>query len=49
MRARFVLNIAKDVLAPVNLLLGNPEAMKKLRETDLEEFLPTPFATILLM
>lgn len=33
-RARFVLNIAKDVLAPVNTLLGNPEALRKLRETD---------------
>ena len=33
-RARFVLAIAKDVLAPVNTLAGNPQALKKLRETD---------------
>jgi len=33
-RARFVLAMAKDVLAPVNSFLGNPAALKKLRETD---------------
>ena len=33
-RARFVLNIAKDVLAPVNTLVGNPAALRKLRESD---------------
>ena len=32
-RARFVLNAAKDIAAPVNTLLGNPQAMKRLRET----------------
>ncbi len=32
-RARFVLSAAKDVLAPVNTLVGNPAALKKLRET----------------
>jgi polyhydroxyalkanoate synthase len=33
-RARFVLDIAKDVLAPVNTLLGNPAAVRKLRESN---------------
>ena len=32
-RARFVLSAAKDVLAPVNTLVGNPAALKKLQET----------------
>lgn len=32
-RANFVLNATKDVLAPVNSLVGNPEALKRLRET----------------
>lgn len=32
-RAQFVLNASKDLLAPVNTLLGNPEALKKIRET----------------
>lgn len=33
-RARFVLDVFKDVLAPVNSLAGNPEALKKLRASD---------------
>ncbi|MCZ6854371.1 MAG: class II poly(R)-hydroxyalkanoic acid synthase [Gammaproteobacteria bacterium] len=32
-RAQFVLSAAKDVLAPVNTLVGNPAALKKLQET----------------
>ena len=32
-RARYVLDAAKDVLAPVNTLLGNPEALRRMRET----------------
>jgi len=32
-RARFVLDAAKDVLAPVNALPGNPEALRLLLET----------------
>ncbi len=32
-RAQFVLNATKDLMAPVNSLAGNPEALKKLRET----------------
>ncbi len=32
-RARFVLNAAKDVTAPVNTLLGNPQALRHLLET----------------
>ncbi len=32
-RARFVLDASKDVLAPMNTLLGNPEAMRRVRET----------------
>ena len=32
-RARFVLDAAKDVLAPMNTLAGNPEAMAKVTET----------------
>jgi polyhydroxyalkanoate synthase subunit PhaC len=32
-RARFVLDAAKDVLAPVNSLVGNPEALRRLVET----------------
>ncbi len=32
-RANFVMNTAKDLLAPMNTLAGNPEALKKLRET----------------
>lgn len=32
-RARFVLDAAKDVMAPVNTLAGNPEAMRKAGET----------------
>jgi polyhydroxyalkanoate synthase len=32
-RARFVLNATKDLLAPVNTLVGNPEALKKVRES----------------
>lgn len=32
-RARFVMNAARDVMAPVNTLVGNPEALKRLRET----------------
>jgi len=32
-RARFVLDAAKDVLAPVNSLVGNPEALRKAVET----------------
>ncbi|MCR9279199.1 MAG: alpha/beta fold hydrolase [Pseudomonadaceae bacterium] len=33
-RARFVLDAAKDVLAPVNMLPGNPAAMRKAGETN---------------
>lgn len=33
-RARFVLDAAKDVLAPVNMLPGNPAAMRKASETN---------------
>jgi polyhydroxyalkanoate synthase len=32
-RARFVMNAAKDIMAPVNSLLGNPDALKKLQES----------------
>jgi len=32
-RARFVLNATKDLLAPVNTLVGNPEALRKVRES----------------
>lgn len=32
-RANFVMNTAKDLLAPMNTFAGNPEALKKLRET----------------
>ncbi|NJN51600.1 MAG: hypothetical protein HC809_07295 [Gammaproteobacteria bacterium] len=32
-RARFILDIMKDLGAPMNTLLGNPEAMQKLVET----------------
>ncbi|TNF86864.1 MAG: hypothetical protein EP301_07895, partial [Gammaproteobacteria bacterium] len=32
-RAQFVLNATKDVMAPVNTLAGNPEALRKIRET----------------
>ncbi|MEM9621939.1 MAG: alpha/beta fold hydrolase [Pseudomonadota bacterium] len=32
-RARFVLDAAKDILAPMNTLLGNPEALRQARET----------------
>ena len=32
-RARFVLDAAKDVLAPVNTLVGNPEALRRAVET----------------
>ncbi len=32
-RARYVLDVAKDVLAPVNSLPGNPEALRNVRET----------------
>ena len=32
-RARFVLNATRDMFAPVNTLLGNPEALKRLEET----------------
>jgi polyhydroxyalkanoate synthase len=32
-RARFVLNATKDLAAPVNSLLGNPEALRKLQQT----------------
>jgi len=32
-RARFVLNATKDLLAPVNTLVGNPEALKRVRES----------------
>jgi len=32
-RARYVLDAAKDILAPVNTLLGNPEALRIARET----------------
>jgi poly[(R)-3-hydroxyalkanoate] polymerase subunit PhaC len=32
-RARYVLDAAKDILAPVNTLPGNPEAMRVARET----------------
>lgn len=33
-RARFVMDVLKDVLAPVNSLAGNPEALKKLRASE---------------
>ncbi|HEY5645909.1 MAG TPA: alpha/beta fold hydrolase [Pseudomonadales bacterium] len=32
-RARFVLNATRDLLAPVNTLIGNPEALERLQET----------------
>jgi polyhydroxyalkanoate synthase len=32
-RARFVLNASKDLLAPVNTLIGNPEALRRVRES----------------
>ncbi len=32
-RARFVMDAAKDILAPVNTLAGNPEALRQARET----------------
>ena len=32
-RARYVFDAAKDVLAPVNTLAGNPQALRRLRET----------------
>ncbi|MEM7099969.1 MAG: alpha/beta fold hydrolase [Pseudomonadota bacterium] len=32
-RARYVLDASKDVLAPMNTLAGNPQALKRLRET----------------
>ncbi len=32
-RARFVLNASKDLLAPVNTLVGNPEALRKVRDS----------------
>jgi len=32
-RAEFVLNAAKDVMAPVNGLISNPEALRRVRET----------------
>jgi polyhydroxyalkanoate synthase len=32
-RAQFVLNATKDVMAPVNTLAGNPEALRRIRET----------------
>ena len=32
-RARYVLDAAKDLLAPVNTLAGNPEALRRIRET----------------
>ncbi len=32
-RARYVLEAAKDVLAPVNTLPGNPEALRQVRDT----------------
>ena len=32
-RARFVFDAARDVLAPVNVLVGNPQALRTLRET----------------
>ena len=32
-RARFVLSGAKDILAPVNSLIGNPEALRRAVET----------------
>jgi polyhydroxyalkanoate synthase len=32
-RARFVLNATKDLLAPVNTLVGNPEALRRVRES----------------
>ena len=31
-RARFVLNASKDLLAPVNTLVGNPEALRRVRK-----------------
>jgi len=38
-RANFVLSAAKDVLAPVNTLIGNPAALKKLQETQGASFI----------
>lgn len=38
-RARFVMNAAKDVMAPVNTLAGNPEALRRIRETRGASFL----------
>ena len=32
-RARYLINVAKDVLAPVNTLVGNPVALRKARKT----------------
>ncbi len=32
-RAQFVMNAAKDLLAPVNTLPGNPQALRRIRET----------------
>jgi len=32
-RAQFVLNATKDVLAPVNSIVGNPEALRRIRDT----------------
>jgi polyhydroxyalkanoate synthase len=32
-RARFVLNATRDLFAPVNSLIGNPEALERLQET----------------
>lgn len=32
-RVRFVLNATRDLLAPVNTLIGNPEALDRLQET----------------
>jgi polyhydroxyalkanoate synthase len=33
-RAQFVLNAGKDLMAPMNTLLGNPEALRKARESN---------------
>jgi polyhydroxyalkanoate synthase subunit PhaC len=33
-RARFVLNATKDLMAPVNTLIGNPDALRRVRETN---------------
>ena len=38
-RAQFVMNAAKDILAPVNTLVGNPEALRRIRETRGASFL----------